>query len=230
VVDIGPIELLAIGLGPEAEYNGQILVELERLEGKGLLRVLDLLFVAGDVEADELVALNYQGDELGGLVGALLGFPFEGEPPPRTITVDAPPGGELVGLTPGHLQDLVTKTPSDLAIGVLLIEHVWARDFKASIRHADAYPLVEGFLSSDVLADITLDLEKTVRVLDELERHRRAPATATPPTDEQPPGGVRVAMEAGKRLQEMETYRTVNRMHRRRGLSSDVTTREGSRR
>src|SRR5947207_7474493 len=106
MTDIGPIQLLAIGFGPEAEYEGQVLAELERLEGNDHIRVLDLLFVGQDVEAGELVALNYEGDERGGLVGALLGFAFQAEPR-RSVVVDAAPGKEAIGLTRKHLRDLI---------------------------------------------------------------------------------------------------------------------------
>ena len=228
MIDIGPVQLLAIGFGPEAEYDGQILAELERLDGKGLIRVLDLLFVGQDVEADQLVALNYQGDELGGLVGALLGFAFQGEPSGRVVVADAPPGKESVGLTREHLQDLVTDTPSDLAIAVLLIEHLWARDFKHSLRRAGAFPLVEGFLSTDMLADLALELEATVRTLDEVEGQEHGSATAGPPGREKTPGGLQMAIRAGSRVQARQTYRTINRMARRRALFRDAMRRESA--
>src|SRR3954451_20032314 len=134
MTEIGPVQLLAIGFGPEAEYKGQILTEVERLEGYGQIRVLDLLFVGEDVDAGELVALDYQGDELGALVGALLGFPFEGAAPP--IRVTPPPGQESVGLTRADLEALIRRTPPDEGIGFLLLEHVWARGFKRAIREA----------------------------------------------------------------------------------------------
>src|SRR4051794_33246053 len=108
MTEIGPVQLLAIGFGPEAEYKGQILTELERLEGNDQIRVLDLLFVGEDVDAGELVALNYQGDELGALVGALIGFSFDGAP---AVLVNPPPGKESVGLARADLEALIRRTP-----------------------------------------------------------------------------------------------------------------------
>ena len=92
MTDIGPIQLLAVGFGPGAKYEGGIIRELDGLEGKGLIRVLDLLFVGMDVETNELVALDYQGDSLGGLVGALLDFPFEGDDRSKRETSTVVPG------------------------------------------------------------------------------------------------------------------------------------------
>src|SRR3954451_11382595 len=129
MTDIGPVQMLAVGFGPDADFKGGIMDELERLEGKGLIRVLDLLFVARDAATDELVALDYQGDELGALVGAMLGFSFDGiESDPVVVTAE--PGRESVGMSRAHLEEIIGAAPPDVAIGLLMIEHVWARDLK----------------------------------------------------------------------------------------------------
>src|SRR5919112_1055838 len=71
---IGPVQLVAIGFPPEAEFEGKIMAELE---GHETIRILDLLFVNKDAETGDLLALDYQGEDLGAIVGALLGFGFE---------------------------------------------------------------------------------------------------------------------------------------------------------
>src|SRR5829696_5249852 len=76
---IGPVQLIAIGFGPEAEFEGKIMGELAKLEQQQTIRILDLLFVQNDAESGDLLALDYQGEDLGGIVGALLGFEFEEE-------------------------------------------------------------------------------------------------------------------------------------------------------
>src|SRR5215204_1034269 len=76
---IGPVQLVAIGFSPDAEFEGRIMDELERLESHETIRILDLLFVGKDAETGDLLALDYQGEELGAIVGALLGFEFEDE-------------------------------------------------------------------------------------------------------------------------------------------------------
>jgi hypothetical protein len=52
--------------------------ELAKLERLGTIRILDLLFVQKDPDSGDVVVLDVQGDDLGGIVGALLGFAFEG--------------------------------------------------------------------------------------------------------------------------------------------------------
>src|SRR5215203_6797377 len=75
---IGPVQMLVIGFGPEAEFEGRIMDELSRLERHETIRILDLLFAQKDAETGDLLALDYQGEKLGAIVGALLGFEFEG--------------------------------------------------------------------------------------------------------------------------------------------------------
>src|SRR5215213_9157937 len=47
---IGPVQLVVIGFPPEAEFEGRIMDELERLERHETIRILDLLFVGKDAE------------------------------------------------------------------------------------------------------------------------------------------------------------------------------------
>ena len=76
---MGPVQLVAIGFPPQANFEGRIMEELTRLERHETIRILDLLFVGKDAETGDLLALDYQGEELGAIVGALLGFEFEGD-------------------------------------------------------------------------------------------------------------------------------------------------------
>jgi Ni,Fe-hydrogenase III large subunit len=55
---IGPVQLVAIGFPQEAEFEGRITAELERLESHETIRVLDLLFVSKDAETGDLLALD----------------------------------------------------------------------------------------------------------------------------------------------------------------------------
>lgn len=177
MTDMGPVQLLALGFGPEARYEGQLLDELERLEGQGTVRVLDLLFLGQDDETDEIVALDYQGDGLGALVGALLAFEFVGVGPP-VETVTAPAGAGSIGITRDRLEAIVHDTPPDVALALVLIEHVWARDLEAAMREAGAVPLAEGFLSQETLATIAVELEAASQIMDELAREQKVEAAS----------------------------------------------------
>src|SRR3954469_22812327 len=86
MAEIGPVQLIAVSFPPEANFEGRIMAELGKLEGSGTIRILDLLFVSKDAESGDLLALDYQGEELGAIVGALLGFEFDEEEQPNGST------------------------------------------------------------------------------------------------------------------------------------------------
>src|SRR5215213_700162 len=106
--NIGPVQLLTIGFTPDAEFEGKILDELERLERHETIRILDLLFVGKDAETGDLLALDYQGEELGAIVGALLGFEFEddGEQPSETTEGIL---GHAFGLSRSEIQEIAAS-------------------------------------------------------------------------------------------------------------------------
>ena len=123
---IGPVQLVAIGFPPYAEFEGRIMDELERLESHETIRILDLLFVGNDAETGDLLALDYQGEELGAIVGALLGFEFEedGGRPDESLEGMQ---GHAFGLSPTEIQGIAASLRPGSSAGFLLIEHVWAR-------------------------------------------------------------------------------------------------------
>src|SRR5215218_11036036 len=113
---IGPVQLVAIGFGQEAKLEGRIMDELSRLERHEAIRILDLLFVHKDAETGDLITLDYQGEELGAIVGALLGFEFEDERPdesPQQIQ------GHAFGLSQREIQDIAASLAPGSSAGFL---------------------------------------------------------------------------------------------------------------
>jgi hypothetical protein len=167
--EIGPIQVLAVGFGPEARLEGRVVQELERLEAEGTVRVLDLLFVRKDPESGDLLAVNVEGSELGAVAGALLGFEGDGE----LQAAPSLPRGGTYGLSRADLESLAITLPPGVAVGVLLIEHVWARGLKGAIRDAGGIPIAEGFLTMEALAAVADDL---VAMSEEIGKERAATA------------------------------------------------------
>jgi len=173
---IGPVQLLAIGFAPDAEFEGRIMAELERLESHETIRVLDLLFVARDAETGDLLALDYQGEDLGALVGALLGFEFEddgGRPNGSTEGTE----GHAFGLSQSEIQDIAASLHPGDSAGFLLVEHVWARDLKDAIRDAGGFPLGEGFLTPEALSEVAIELVAMSEAIEELEAEETSAGT-----------------------------------------------------
>ena len=163
--DIGPVQLLAVGFDPDARFEGRIIDELESLERHETIRILDLLFVGKDAETGDLLALDYQGEELGAIVGALLGFDFEGEQPSELSEVE----GHAFGLSQKEIRGIAASLHPGDSAGFLLIEHVWARDLKLAIRNAGGFPLGEGFLTPEALSEVATELLAMSEAIEELE-------------------------------------------------------------
>jgi uncharacterized membrane protein len=166
--NIGPVQLVTIGFPPEANFEGKIMDELAKLERHKTIRILDLLFVGKDAETGDLLALDYQGEELGAIVGALLGFEFEDDDE-RPTGASQGIQGHAFGLSQGEMQKIAASLHPGNSAGFLLIEHVWARDLKGAIRDAGGFPLGEGFLTPEALAAVGTELVAMSEVLEELE-------------------------------------------------------------
>jgi len=165
---IGPVQLVAIGFTPEADFEGRIMDELARLESHETIRVLDLLFVGKDAETGDLLALDYQGEDLGAIVGALLGFEFEDDGEQQNGPMEGQ-GGHAFGLSPSEIQGMAASLHPGDSAGFVLIEHVWARDLKGAIRDAGGFPLGEGFLTPEALAEVAIELVAMSEAIEELE-------------------------------------------------------------
>jgi uncharacterized membrane protein len=165
---IGPVQLVAIGFPPDAEFEGRIMAELEKLESHETLRVLDLLFVARDAETGDLLALDYQGEDLGAIVGALLGFEFQDDGGQSNGSTEGT-GGHVFGLSQSEIHDVAASLDPGSSAGFVLIEHVWARDLKGAIRDAGGFPLGEGFLTPEALAEVAVEIVAMSEAIAELE-------------------------------------------------------------
>jgi uncharacterized membrane protein len=171
--EIGPVQLLAIGFRPDAEFEGKIMDELAKLERNETIRILDLLFVHKDAETGDLLALDYQGEELGAIVGALLGFEFEGDEQPAGSTEERVES-HAFGLSLREIEGMAASLDPGSSAGFLLVEHVWARDLKRAIRQTGGFPIGEGFLTPEAVAEVALELVALSEILDELEAEETA--------------------------------------------------------
>lgn len=143
LAEIGPVQLMCVGFEPGANFEGRIADELAKLQSDGTIRLLDLLFVARDTDSDELVVLEHQEETMGAVVGALLGLQLDGE---------QAEGEHSFGLTAAEIRAIGAELPHGGAAGLMLIEHVWARDLKRAIRDAGGRPLGDEFLTPETVA------------------------------------------------------------------------------
>jgi hypothetical protein len=171
---IGPVQMIAVAFGPDANFEGRIVDELVKLERERTIRILDLLFVLRDSDSGDLLALDHQGEELGAIVGALLGFEFEGVAEEHVRAEGA--GDRAFGMSKEEIQALAQSLEPGHSAGFLLIEHVWARDLKRAIRDAGGTPLGEGFLTPETVRAVEPELAAMADALAEEAKGAPAPA------------------------------------------------------
>jgi uncharacterized membrane protein len=174
IKEIGPVQLLAIGFGPEADFEGRIMDELAKLENQKTIRILDLLFVHKDDQTGDLLALDYQGENLGAIVGALLGFEFEGDEQLTGSTEEERVESHAFGLSQREIEGMAASLEPGTSAGFLLVEHVWARDLKRAIRQTGGVPIGEGFLTPEAIAEVAAELVVLSELIEELEAEEAA--------------------------------------------------------
>ena len=140
--EIGPVQLLNIGFEPGANFEGRIADELARLESDRTLRVLDLLFIGRDTDSNEIVVLEHQEESMGAIVGALLGLRLDGEQEQE----------HSFGFSETEIEQMGAGLDPGGAAGLVLIEHVWARDLKRAVRDAGGRMLSQDFLTPETVA------------------------------------------------------------------------------
>jgi hypothetical protein len=140
--EIGPVQLLNIGFEPGANFEGRIADELARLESDRTIRVLDLLFIGRDTDSNEIVVLEHQEESMGAIVGALLGLRLDGEQEQE----------HSFGFSEAEIEQMGAGLEPGGAAGLMLIEHVWARDLKRAVRDAGGRMLSQDFLTPETVA------------------------------------------------------------------------------
>ena len=154
MTEIGPVQLISIGFDRDANFEGRIIEELAKLESERTIRLLDVLFIARDPDSEDTVVLEHpDAADMGGIVGALLGIEFEGD--------DTPVAGDTTesdqhafGFSQAEIQQMAAGLGPGDAAGLLLIEHVWARDLKRAFRDAGGRMIGEGFLTPETIRSV----------------------------------------------------------------------------
>ena len=176
---VGPIQLVVIGFPPDAEFRGEILRAFANIRGRGVIRLIDALFVRKDEQGKVSAMLREsdlsleQREVLGAIVGDLLaleaGGDQESEELAATQAAQAIAQGAF-GLGLSDLQDLKDRIPAGGAALVVLIEHQWALELKGAVRNAGGVPLVQGFLTPEALLMVGAEVRAVTEAEDTIAR------------------------------------------------------------
>ncbi|CAM5257141.1 hypothetical protein SALBM135S_01608 [Streptomyces alboniger] len=156
MAEIGPVQLLTIGFGPDAKFEGRVVEELAVLESNEQIHVLDLLFI-GKETTGELVTLDFQAEGMGETVAALLGISagrFEGAKDLYPSLAE----GSAFGLSLDQIRNMADSLDPGTAAAFVLLEHVWAKYLRKAVRDAGGVPVAEGFLTEEALEPVAAAL------------------------------------------------------------------------
>ncbi|HJY68096.1 MAG TPA: hypothetical protein VJ254_15325, partial [Streptosporangiaceae bacterium] len=137
-----PLQVIALSFSRDAGSEDRILAEVDRLRGRGVLRLLDMLFVAKSQDGT-IERLTIGDDEdFGSLLAAVVPF-TDGGP-----AVPVPADG-LAAFDPADARALAYSLEPGTALAFLLVEHYWAAPLFDAIAETGGTLIGEGFLTAE---------------------------------------------------------------------------------
>jgi DNA-binding CsgD family transcriptional regulator len=141
-----PLQLIALTFPLDAHAESRLLAEVDRIEGRGVLRVLDVVFVArgqdGTVEELEVG----DDEDFGSLLASI--SPLRAENGGRPVAGDGA-ASELAAAGVGAVQALADSLEPGSAVALLLVEHLWANPLVDAVCAAGGALIGDDFLTGD---------------------------------------------------------------------------------
>ncbi len=172
---IGPLQLLIIGFDDD-KYKKDIIQELAKVRQKGVIRLLDLLYVIkhddGTVDSQETTQLTDEeqqkyGNVIRGLVETYIQDTEEMDGQNMLETFRTT--GADFGLSKEEIQQAAAAIPNGHSAFLVLFEHRWAVALKEKIIEAGGEVLAQGLISPESLATVTNDLSAVIAAADKIE-------------------------------------------------------------
>ena len=138
-----PLQVIALSFSREAGSEDRILAEVDRLRGRGVLRLLDMLFVARSQDGT-IERLSIGDDEdFGSLLAAVVPV-ANGDHP----AAPAPADGSAA-FDRADARALADSLEPGTALAFLLVEHYWAAPLFDAIAETGGTLIGEGFLTAE---------------------------------------------------------------------------------
>jgi DNA-binding CsgD family transcriptional regulator len=153
----GPMQLIAVGFPGGTDFEA-VLEEIDRLQGRGIVRLLDALFVTKNDDGT-ISRVEIGDDDLGELLSGVV--PLDAA---RLFGLLAADGA--AGLGAADPRTLAESLAPSATLAFLLVEHRWARPLFDAIADTGGAFLGEGFITDE--AQLLVGAE--VAVMDEAAR------------------------------------------------------------
>ncbi len=156
MIEMAPIQMFVFGFHDADQFTPAIIHEVESLQKRGLIRLIDLLYVErmqdGSLVTHEMSGLSPdEVKEFGGLLEQLLGASGEERnvDDPRPARAD-PEAHLFYGIAQEDMAGVIEDIPPGGAAVMTLFEHTWAFNIRNKIRRATGYPIAQGFLTPEL--------------------------------------------------------------------------------
>jgi hypothetical protein len=136
---LGPLEYMVISC-PGNQFMSEIVPELNAIQEKGLIQVVDLLFVrknaddtvtaleVSDLDDDELAAFSPMQESLMGLI------------------------------TPEDIVTLGSTLPADTSATIVLLEHLWLNNLEQAVERANGVVHIGGMIPHPTLQQVEQEM------------------------------------------------------------------------
>ncbi len=172
--------MLAIEFPDISKLKGELMKETFALSQEGIIRVVGLLAVAKDDKGQfasvQVTELSEQDRmKLGGAIGALIGFGAAGDAGVQSgWEAGAGAVAEKVakhdfGLSKEQVKNIAMDIAPNTAVGLVLIEHLWAKKFKEIGMATGGQVLANAFISPDALVEFGAQLAEGAMIAEKTQ-------------------------------------------------------------
>jgi DNA-binding NarL/FixJ family response regulator len=170
-----PLQLIGLTFHLGADAERRLLAEVDRIEGRGVLRVLDLVVVArgqdGTVEGLEVG----DDEDFGSLLASIspFGAPNGGRPAAGDGSASEPAGSGVAAV-----RALADSLEPGSAVALLLVEHLWASPLVDAVSAAGGALISDDFLTGDVSVAVAAEVAAVEEASSVIAEAQVAEATA----------------------------------------------------
>jgi len=158
------LQLFAIGFEGN-KFTGEIIPELEDVRKRGLVRLIDLVFVTKD-ESGTVTAIQFsdltdeEKIELGMEAGALLGYGAYGPDGVEAgMEAGAIAAAEDFGMSDEDIEEIAAEVPENCSALIVLVEMLWSLPLKQAMLNANGSLLGQWIIQPESLIEMGAELE-----------------------------------------------------------------------
>jgi hypothetical protein len=139
---LAPLEYMVLGC-PGNQFTEKIVPELNAIQDKGLIRVVDLIFVRKNAD-NTVTALeahdldDNERDALGSIRDSLMGL-----------------------ITPQDIVTLSDTLPADTSATIVLLEHLWLDQLETAVEQANGVVYMGGMIPHPTLQQVNQELTES---------------------------------------------------------------------